>query len=288
MARPVRIEFPGALYHITARGNKKENIFNRDRDRMVFLKILNETVTRYHFICYAYCLMPNHYHLLIETPNGNLSLGIRELNGVYAQKLNWVYKTVGHVFQGRFKAILVEKESYLLELCRYIVLNPVRAGMVQYPWEWQWSSYQATVGQAENPKFLSTEWILSQFHEEQRIAKKSYEDFVLAGIGKEAPWKDLRGRFILGKDSFVEKIEHYIDKKKTIRELPRAERFVARKKLTEIFNEGKLHPEKESKIFSAHVEHGYTQKEIANYLGVHYSTISKALKRFIEKNTRKD
>jgi putative transposase len=116
MARPVRIEFPGALYHITARGNKKENIFNSDRDRMVFLKILNETVTRYQFICYAYCLMPNHYHLMIETPNGNLSLGIRELNGVYAQKLNWAYKTVGHVFQGRFKAILVEKESYLLEL----------------------------------------------------------------------------------------------------------------------------------------------------------------------------
>ncbi|MGI6750514.1 MAG: transposase [Atribacter sp.] len=116
MARPVRIEFPGALYHITARGNKKENIFNHDRDRMVFLKILNETITRYQFICYAYCLMPNHYHLLIETPNGNLSLGIRELNGVYAQKLNWAYKTVGHVFQGRFKAILVEKESYLIRV----------------------------------------------------------------------------------------------------------------------------------------------------------------------------
>ncbi|HOT05532.1 MAG TPA: transposase, partial [Atribacter sp.] len=160
MARPVRIEFPGALYHITARGNKKENIFNHDRDRMVFLKILNETIIRYQFICYAYCLMPNHYHLLIETPNGNLSLGIRELNGVYAQKLNWAYKTVGHVFQGRFKAILVEKESYLLELCRYIVLNPVRAGMVQYPWDWQWSSYQATAGQAEKLKFLSTDWIL--------------------------------------------------------------------------------------------------------------------------------
>ena len=215
---------------------------------MVFLKILNETIIRYQFICFAFCLMPNHYHLLIETPNGYLSLGIRELNGVYAQKLNWAYKTVGHVFQGRFKAILVEKESYLLELCRYIVLNPVRAGMVQYPWEWQWSSYQATAGQAEKLKFLSTDWILAQFHEEQNSAKKSYEDFVLAGLGIEAPWKDLKWRFILGKDSFVEKIEHFIDKKKTIQELPRVERFAARKKLTEIFNEEKLHPEKESKI----------------------------------------
>ncbi len=288
MARPLRIEYPGALYHITARGNRKEYIFKSDRDRIVFLKILNETITRYHFVCYAYCLMPNHYHLLIETPNGNLSMGIRELNGVYAQKLNQNYKTVGHVFQGRYKAILVEKESYLLELSRYIVLNPVRAGLVQYPWEWPWSSYQATVGRVEKPKFLSTEWILSQFHEEQNSAKKQYEDFVFAGLGEKGPWKNLKGRFILGRDQFVEKMEQYIDKKKTIRELPKVERFVARKKLSEIFNEVKLHQERESKMYSAHIEHGYTQAEIANYLSVHYSTVSKAIKRFIGKSQRDD
>lgn len=286
MARPVRIEFPGALYHITARGNKKENILSNDWDRKVFLKILDETITRYQFICYAYCLMPNHYHLLVETPKGNLSLGIRELNGIYAQKFNQIYETVGHVFQGRFKAILVEKESYLLELCRYIVLNPVRAGMVQYPWDWHWSSYQATVGQVEKPKFLTIDWILSQFHKEQAIAKKSYEDFVFAGLGKEAPWKDLKGRFILGKDHFVEEMEKYLDKRKTIRELPKVERFVARKKLSEIFNEVELHHEREKKMYCAYIEHGYTQAEIANYLGVHYSTVSKAIKRFLGKSSR--
>jgi len=108
MVRPLRIEFPGAVYHITSRVNKKERIFESDQDKITFLKILDEVVTRYHFLCHAYCLMNNHYHLLIETPDGNLSPGIRELNGVYAQRFNQIHSTVGHVFQGRYQAILIE------------------------------------------------------------------------------------------------------------------------------------------------------------------------------------
>ena len=130
MARPLRIEFDGALYHVTSRGNKREDIYLDDIDRLIFLDVLAEVCRRFNWVCHAYCQMTNHYHLLIETPDANLSLGMRHLNGVYTQKFNYHHDRVGHVFQGRYKGILVEKEAHLLELARYIVLNPVRARMV--------------------------------------------------------------------------------------------------------------------------------------------------------------
>jgi REP element-mobilizing transposase RayT len=282
MVRPLRIEFPGAVYHITSRGDKKENIFKNDKDREGFLEVVDLVVKRYNFFCHAYCLMDNHYHLLIETPDGNLSQGIRQLNGVYTQKFNKIHNTVGHLFQGRYKAILIEKESYLLELCRYIVLNPVRAGIVKYPWEWKWSNYTATTDKAKRPKFLTTDWILSQFDEEQKKAERAYEEFVLAGIGKEAPWKDLKGRFILGKNRFFEKIKSYLEEKKEIKEIPRIERFAVRKGLSEIFKEIRVRKERDNQIYIAHIKYSYTLKEIADHLEIHYSTVSKALKRFMK------
>ncbi|MCX5812281.1 MAG: transposase [Proteobacteria bacterium] len=140
MARPLRIEYPGAFYHITSRGNAGQDIYLDDTDRQRFLAILAGVLEDYHWVCYAYCLMSNHYHILIETPDPNLSAGIRQLNGVYTQSVNRRHGTRGHIFQGLFKSILVKKESHLLELCRYIVLNPVRAGMTLSPDIWQWSS----------------------------------------------------------------------------------------------------------------------------------------------------
>jgi len=127
MSRPLRIEFTGAVYHITSRGNGRQDIFFEDKDRRVFLDLFWEIVKRERWICYAYCLMSNHYHLLIETKRPNLSRGMRQLNGAYAQKFNYMHDKVGHVFQGRYKSILVDRDNYLLELCRYVVLNPVRA-----------------------------------------------------------------------------------------------------------------------------------------------------------------
>ena len=129
MARPLRIEFPSALYHVTSRGDRREPIFEDDEDRRKFLRVLAETVDRFNWICHAYCLMTNHYHLVVETPEANLSKGMRQLNGVYTQASNRRHRRTGHLFQGRFKAILVDKDSYLLELTRYVVLNPVRAKM---------------------------------------------------------------------------------------------------------------------------------------------------------------
>ena len=151
MSRPLRIEYPGAVYHITSRGNEKKPVFKDDQDRDNFLKTLQHVNKRYNWICHAYCLMTNHFHLLIETPDGNLSLGMRQLNGVYTQLFNKWHGRVGHLFQGRYKAILIQKDSHLLEVCRYVVLNPVRAKMVEKPEEWKWSSYLATAGKIKAP-----------------------------------------------------------------------------------------------------------------------------------------
>jgi len=143
MARPLRIEFSGALYHVTARGNAREDIYRDDANRQQFLMLLQNTVNRYDWYCHAYCLMDNHYHLLIKTNTPTLSKGMKFLNGTYTQYFNRQHQRVGHVFQGRFKAILVQKDSHLLELARYIALNPVRAQMVNNAAEWR---YRATAG----------------------------------------------------------------------------------------------------------------------------------------------
>ena len=152
MSRPLRIEYPGAVYHVTSRGDARRPIFCDDKDRLLFLEVLASIVSRFHWLCHAYCLMNNHYHLIVETPEGNLSRGMRQLNGVYTQRFNRRHRKPGHVFQGRYKAIVVEKESYLLELCRYVVLNPVRAKAVETPEAWNWSSYRATAGSTDIPE----------------------------------------------------------------------------------------------------------------------------------------
>jgi hypothetical protein len=148
--------------------------------------------------------MDNHYHLLIETPEGNLSQEARQLNGIYMQQANWRQGRVGHVLQGRYKAILVEKDSYLLELCRYVVLNPVRAGMVRSAWEYCWSSYRATAGLSATPELLCIDWLLAQCGVERSEAQRRYRRFVAEGVKHPAPWEGLRGQIFLGQEGFVE------------------------------------------------------------------------------------
>ena len=143
MARPLRIEFEGAFYHVMARGNALQDIFLRDADRQTFIDNLGRVAQRFDWRVWAWCLMGNHYHLLIETRQATLSKGMREVNGVYTQAFNRRHRRVGHVLQGRYKAILVDQDTYLLELARYVVLNPVRAGLVQSAGESTWSSHQA-------------------------------------------------------------------------------------------------------------------------------------------------
>jgi len=181
MARPLRIEFDGALYHVTSQGNERKAIFKDEIDRKVFLDTLVQVNDRFHWICHAYCLMDNHYHLVIETPAGNLSRGMRQLNGVYTQTFNRRHRRVGHLFQGRFKGILMQKESHFLEVCRYVVLNPLRARSVKQPGQWKWSSYRATAGTAAAHRCLTVEEILSQLGQRKARGKRSTEHLLAMG-----------------------------------------------------------------------------------------------------------
>ncbi len=286
MARPLRIEYIGALYHVTSRGNAKGSIFIDDGDRDKFLKILSSVVKKHEWLCHGYCLMDNHYHLLIETPKANLSKGMRQLNGVYTQTFNRIHDRVGHIFQGRYKAILVEKDGYLLELCRYIVLNPVRAGIVKEPEDWRWSSYLSTAGIEGVPEYLTVDWILGQFGGICKEAQEGYRAFVRAGFVEGSPWKNLRGQILLGSEGFTEKFRELLSKREKTKEIPKAQRYIGRQNIDEILNkEGMKDREiRNRQIYEAIVLYGYTQKEVAEYLGLHYTTISKALREVELKN----
>jgi REP element-mobilizing transposase RayT len=263
------LEFAGAIYHLTSRGNARQKVFFSDSDRELFLDTLSQVVSRYSWICHAYCLMANHYHLLVETPKANLSLGMRQLNGIYTQSFNRRHQRVGHLFQGRFKAILVEKESYLLELCRYIVLNPIRVrGNVQLR-TWKWSSYHASAGLAARPEFLTVDWVLGQFGKNRPQAQKRYREFVQEGF-KSRPWEKLKGQIYLGSEEFI---EQHSPRNQKLKEIPRAQLRVVKPSLERIFaKSGK------QGIVQAYREHGYRLNEIAAHLGVHYATVSRKLK----------
>ena len=282
MARQLRIEYPGAVYHVTARGNAQQDIYTDDNDRMQFLDLLALTVSRHNWLCHAYCLMGNHYHLLIETIDPNLSRGMRYLNGVYTQRFNRRHSRVGHVFQGRFKSIVVEKESHLLELCRYIVLNPVAAKMVAHPEDYVWSSYRFTARSLKKPEFLSVDWLLEQFSDKKSSARKQYQHFVAEGLSvpAEKPWKNLVGQVILGGDDFVSQIQELFAAKKQLKEIPKAQRYAGRPLLTDIFLSQKMtnKQERNKLISTAYFSHGYSMKEISDCLEIHYSTVSRILK----------
>jgi REP element-mobilizing transposase RayT len=281
MARPLRIEYEGAVYHITTRGNARRPIFKDNKDLLNFLNILQQVNKRYNWICHAYCLMNNHYHLVIETPDGNLSRGMRQLNGVYTQAFNKRHKRVGHIFQGRYKAILIQKESHLLEVCRYVVLNPVRAKMVEQPEQWKWSSYQSTAGRGKPHPCLQTDWVLGQFGRRREHAERSYREFVKAGIRKKDLWKDVQGQSILGEEGFGDTLLDYVKGYQEIQDIPKSQRYIDRPELHDIITEKELSDKKKrnQKIIEAIERYGYSQREIARYLGMHYASISRLARR---------
>jgi hypothetical protein len=205
---------------------------------------------------------------------------MRQLNGVYTQTFNRAHRRDGHVFRGRFAAILVEKESHLLELCRYVVLNPVRAGMVERPEQYRWSSYLPTLGKAAKPELLTTEWLLGNFSNTPAESRRRYRRFVTAGMhDSESPWGKLSGQILLGTEEFVQGAKERLGGKVDIPEIPRRQRHVGRPALTELFPLGTemQKPERNRLIRLAHAMYGYTLKELSQALGVHYTTISKVI-----------
>ncbi len=281
MARPLRLQFPGGVYHVTARGNDRQAIFEDDADCSRFLIVLVSVVARYRVRCHAYCLMGNHYHLLLETPERNLSGAMRQLNGVYTQRFNRRHERCGHVLQGRFGAQLVDGHAYLHEVCRYIVLNPVRAGVVSHPRDWRWSSFRATAGEGPVPGFLTVDWVRALSGAgDQAPAQSAYVRFVEAGLGQD---QDARAQFeskpAVGDAVFVRRLDGHGRAATRCTEIPRAQRFTARPELAHLFVGTTTRVERNARAVTAVRDHGYTMKEVADVIGRHYVTVSRALAR---------
>jgi len=285
MVRPLRIEFSGAVYHVTSRGNVRRRIYEDDADRFEYLSVLEQVLARFNWLLHAYCLMDNHYHLMIETPDPNLSAGMRQLNGIYTQRFNRRHGRVGHVFQGRFKAIVVDRDNYLLELCRYVVLNPVRARLVKSARDYEWSSYRATAGLVPVPEYLTCDWVLNQFGKHQAVAQERYRKFVAEGIKTTSPWEKLEAQLALGDEAFLATLRR---PSRGLTEVRRDQRFMGRPSLRGLFK-GKGLTDRSVRnrtIADAALHHGYSQTAIAAHLGLHYSSVSKAIKQEVSHDSR--
>jgi len=281
MARPLRIQYPGAICHIVSRGNGKMIIFHDDKDRLKFLHFIERVLEKYNWICHAWCLMGNHYHLLIETPDANMVPGMKQLNQFYSQFFNWKYKRVGSVLQGRYKSWLVERESKFLDNCRYIVNNPVEAGLVDHPSQWPWSSFRATRGLEKAPAFLETDFLLRHFSTSRKTAQKMYEDFVLAGVGKGSLLIEAKQQIFLGSDSFISKTMRHVDGIDELDGVPKVQKFADRPSLEVIFNAAGTNPRevRNRLIQKAHDNLAYTQREIGEHLGLHPGYVSRIVRR---------
>ena len=266
MPRPKRIHYEGAIYHVTSRGNERKKIVQDDADREMFLRVLAENLGQHQVVCHAWVLMDNHYHLLLETPAPNLSLAMKHVNGIYTQKYNKRYGRAGHLFQGRYKAIVVEKESYLKELCRYVVLNPVRARIVKHPKDWKWSSYRGAAGLAKPETWVETEWILGQFGKDLKSAQKAYQEFVAEGMRqKGSPWDGLHSRIYLGSDEFLDQVHETGQNHKSL-DVPKYQKHVVKQSPEEVIRKAaRAYGEKPEELLRAQ-KRGSEARDVAIYL----------------------
>jgi putative transposase len=297
VARPLRVQFPGAFYHITSRGNERKPVFITDTDRKKFLSYLQSAHEKYGALLHCFCFLPNHYHLLLETPRGNLSEILHHINGAYTTYFNIKRKRSGHLFQGRFKAILVEKEVYAQELSRYIHLNPVRAGLAEDPSSYPWSSYPYYVGLAKRPSWMETRTILGYFSRDEKEANKAYRDFVEQGTGKEIrnPLKEVVGSTFLCGESYIEQVVRRggIPLSDDKRNVPALRVLDKRPSLKEIENwiQGVISRQEEIfRKFCLYFSHrfgGYSLEEIGAYYGMKGAAVSQAARRF-QKRIRVD
>lgn len=298
MGRPLRIQYPGALYHITSRGNERKKIFLDDTDRIRFLEILKDYHIRYGILIHSYVLMDNHYHLILETPNGNLLKVMHGINGGYTGYFNRKYNRSGHLFQGRYKGILVEKDAYLVELSRYVHLNPVSARIVDKPEQYRWSSYPGYIGKVKEYEWVEYSWVLSKFGNERSMARKGYRKYMdeALNVKLENPLKNLHGQVILGGKEFIEKIKGMLRGKSLSHEIIERKRLVERPFPNEVIStvakafdikedtiEGKGNRDNTARKVAIYFVQRYTglsNKDIGKLFGgIHYSAVSKASAR---------
>jgi putative transposase len=284
MARPLRIEFPGAVYHVTSRGDRREPIFEDDEDRINLLSVVAHTMTRFDATVLAYCLMDNHYHFVIHTRLANLSQLMRQLNGVYTQTYNRRHRKVGHLFQGRFKGILVDRDAYLLEVCRYVDLNPVRARMVRDPAKWRWSSYAAHMGVKVAPDWLDTAavhgYLLgreAKSSADKRKAGLRYAAHVAAGKDVKLWDEALAQQIYLGDQEFVERMQALVDPvRAAAKDIPKRQRRATAKPIQYYLDRAS---ERDAGIHAAAAEGQHSLTDIAKVVALSITRVSRIVRR---------
>ncbi len=272
MARPLHLEFAGAFHHVMARGNAREAIFVDDDDRQAFRDGLAHVCERFDWALWAYCLMGNHYHLLVETRRATLARGMREVNGVYTQGFNRRHGRVGHVLQGRYKAQLVDRDGYLLEVLRYIVLNPVRARIAATAADWRWGSHLEVMGKAKPLPPLQVDGTLAMFGDRSGPARRAYARFVAEGVGEFDPWRAASGQVFLGDEAFIERVTRKAAAPS--REVPRRQRA-----WTSLAQIARLSPDRDDAIQAAYATGEWTLAQIGAHFGLHYATVSRIARR---------
>ncbi len=298
MSRPLRIEIEGAFYHVTARGNEKRPIFLVEGDFARFLGSLERIHERYGVLIHSYILMTNHYHLLLETPRGSLSAALHDLNTAYTNYFNRRHDRIGHLFQGRYRGILVDKDNYLLELSRYIHLNPVRAQMVRRPEAYRWSSYSSYLSPRYPPEWLRREDVLGQMGENLAKARRKYRQFVEEGLRREIrdPLQEVIGGIALGGERFWEEVKKRLEEPQGRSEVPALREIhretdvrmivekvasfygVSGEKITQ--RERPPHPGTQVALYLARKKTGLSLNEIAGFFGGrHYTAVSVAFRR---------
>lgn len=287
MARPLRIEFPGAVYHVTSRGDRREHIFEDDQDRRSLLSVVAQASERFNARMLAYCLMGNHYHFVLHTHCANLSRVMRHINGVYSQRFNRRHGLVGHLLQGRFHAILVDQDAYLLQVCRYVDLNPVRAKLVDDPADWPWSSYRSHVGMDRGVGWLDTATLHGHLlqHDvrspaDRRRAQRMYADWVATGHQSTLWDTALKRQVYLGDDAFVERMQARVSPAhQTDAAIPLRQRAI-HKSLSDWMRECSS---REEALRMAHTLSGMTMTALATELGLSVARVSQLIARAEDK-----
>ncbi|MDH3454320.1 MAG: transposase, partial [Desulfuromonadales bacterium] len=288
MARPLRIEFPGAFHHVMSRGNQKQLIYKNRRDRSKFLEYLESASVRYGANIHCYCLMDNHYHLLLETPDSNLAQIMRHINGAYTTYFNTKHRRVGHLFQGRYRSVLVDADTYCLALSRYIHLNPVKEGLSASPATYEWSSYRCYMDEQEAREWLQTNFLLSIMGQGSEVRQR-YQKYVEAD---DDSFNDLyaaksASMAVLGRQEFVQEIrEKHLANRHVSRDLPAARALRTRPEIQQIVDvvAGELRDDhrlvKKMSIYLCHHFSGFSLKEIGAHFGVGESAVSENSNRF--------
>jgi len=290
VARQLRIEYPGAFYHVTSRGNQKQAIFLSEEDRCYFLKCLGDAYDKFQSIIHVYCLMENHYHLLIETPRGHLSRIGHTINTTYSLYFNKKHGRCGHLFQGRFKAILVQAEEYAREVGPYVHLNPVRAGLVDSPEQYAWSNFREYMGTMPSRPWTSTSLILSAFGSAPSIARPAYFEYVIWRLKQKLPnpLEAAESSGILGSPEFIERIgkSFFADQRRERnREVPQLRKIRPRPEMADILTIArelfghKNRNARKTTIFIIHKNTDFPLREIGVFFGIGISGITDICRR---------